>query len=396
MTYILKDPSAKVKTLIYFTYYFNARQLKLSTGEKILPRDWNSAKRRPRANAPMSATLTLFLDRFETRAKEIHLKMKADFVPITVNLLREAIIRDLRTGGKKENLTQFISNFIEESKETRKPGSLEVYKSVEKMLAGYHAAKDFDDINSKWFERFQAYMERGKYSANYIGKNVAIIKELMTIAKKRGLHRNLEYKDTDYKKPSESVETIYLTENELLTMYGIELSPAMDSIRNRFMIGAFTGLRFSDSAKITADSIREGLIFDRNIKTGGNVVIPIHWVVDQIFEFHPDGLPPSISNQKTNKFIKTIGRKAGITTPVVISKTIGGKIVTTTHAKCDLITTHTARRSAITNMILAGIPSQNIMPISGHRTEASFQKYVKMSQEENAISLIDHPYFSKL
>jgi hypothetical protein len=36
------------------------------------------------------------------------------------------------------------------------------------------------------------------------------------------------------------------------------------------------------------------------------------------------------------------------------------------------------------------------MMISGHSTETNFLKYLKMSKEENARKLAEHPYFTKM
>ena len=53
--------------------------------------------------------------------------------------------------------------------------------------------------------------------------------------------------------------------------------------------------------------------------------------------------------------------------------------------------THTARRSGATNMYLAGIPTIAIMKITGHR---EFMKYIKITEEQTALELMSHPYFS--
>ena len=395
ITYFLKEPKAKAKALISLSYYFQNARIVITTGEKIHPRDWNPLKRRPRNTADNCASLTNYLNKLETKVQEIHLDLRAEFIDVTTSMLKTAVERSLLNRGKKENFMTFIARFIVESKAHRKPGSLSVYTSVEKLLLAFSGPKDFNDINPDWFKKYQLYLEKEGYSANYIGKNVAIIRELITIAKKQGLTKNDQYRDTDYKRPHEEVETIYLTASELLRIYQMPLSDAQDAVRNRFLIGAYTALRFSDSAKITPDSIREGLIFDKAIKTGGSVVVPIHWVIKQIMEDHPDGLPSSISNQKTNEALKVICKEAGINTTIVIRKTQGGKVNATTMFKYQMVTTHTARRSAATNMFLAGIPAISIMKITGHRTESSFMKYIRMSSEENAIHLQDHSYFSK-
>ena len=34
------------------------------------------------------------------------------------------------------------------------------------------------------------------------------------------------------------------------------------------------------------------------------------------------------------------------------------------------------------------------MKITGHQTEKSFLRYIRISQEENANKLLDHPFFN--
>lgn len=57
-----------------------------------------------------------------------------------------------------------------------------------------------------------------------------------------------------------------------------------------------------------------------------------------------------------------------------------------------MVTSHTARRSFATNAYRAGIPSLSIMQITGHSTETSFMKYIRISKEENAIALSKHTF----
>ena len=57
--------------------------------------------------------------------------------------------------------------------------------------------------------------------------------------------------------------------------------------------------------------------------------------------------------------------------------------------------THTARCSGCTNMFKAGIPTIEIMKISGHQTEREFLKYILIDEEETAERLFVHPYFNQ-
>nr|WP_163718783.1 tyrosine-type recombinase/integrase [Mangrovibacterium lignilyticum] len=123
-----------------------------------------------------------------------------------------------------------------------------------------------------------------------------------------------------------------------------------------------------------------------------DVVIPIHPIVGEILNSGFEITTP-ISDQKLNKQIKQVCRCVGINDLVSVSRTEGNELVERNQQKWELISTHTARRSGATNMYLAGIPSISIMKITGHKTEKSFLKYIKISQEENAKLLSGHKFF---
>ena len=84
---------------------------------------------------------------------------------------------------------------------------------------------------------------------------------------------------------------------------------------------------------------------------------------------------------------------AGITEMVTTHREQGGVRMSFVKPKYELVTTHTARRSAATNMYKAGIPAISIMKITGHRTQVSFMKYIRITEEENAELLRTHPFF---
>jgi len=108
-----------------------------------------------------------------------------------------------------------------------------------------------------------------------------------------------------------------------------------------------------------------------------------------------DGIPPyDISNQKMNEYLKELGELAEMNENILLSSTKGGKKKSETFKKSELITVHTARRSFATNAFVMNVPSISIMKITGHKTEKAFLKYIKISQEENANKLSNHPFFN--
>ena len=102
-------------------------------------------------------------------------------------------------------------------------------------------------------------------------------------------------------------------------------------------------------------------------------------------------LPESISNQKTNQYLKELGKRVKcLQTPFAKTITKGGLSVTHNLAKWELLSTHTGRRSFSTNEYLAGTPTVTIMAITGHKTEKAFLRYIKLSKNEHAKLLKLH------
>ena len=82
-------------------------------------------------------------------------------------------------------------------------------------------------------------------------------------------------------------------------------NPSLDRVRDLFLVGCYTGLRFSDFSRLTPKNIADGFIEIEQSKTGDSVVIPVHSVIKKIIKKY-NGLPPTISNQKFNTYLKDI------------------------------------------------------------------------------------------
>ena len=391
--FLLKHPKGKEKTLIYLVYHFSGKRFKYSTSQMIHPDKWNFTRQRAKKEADGSAVLNFLLDKYDGLITDVHRRLVLEGQEITTGLLRSEISRALHKSGSRERFVEFIDRFITES--SHKGTSKTIFRTTLKHLKNYPGAKDFADINAAWLKKYTEYLEGKGFAANYVGKNIAVIKQFLNEAYEQGVTRNVEYKSNKYKKPGEEAQTVYLSVDELLDIYRVDLSQSLDRVRCRFLIGAFTALRYSDFSKLEPDNIAGQMIRVKAEKTGQGVVIPLHWVVREILERFDYNLPAAISNQKTNDYIKLIARRAGIKEKVVKSRTIGGNRTDKTFEKWELVTTHTARRSAATNMYLAGIPAISIMKITGHKTEKSFMRYIRISQEQNAQLLQNHPFFAK-
>lgn len=98
-------------------------------------------------------------------------------------------------------------------------------------------------------------------------------------------------------------------------------------------------------------------------------------------------MPEPITNQRFNEYIKEASKQAKIESIETMTRTVGGKLVTEKFEKWEHVSSHTGRRSFCTNMYKRGLPTLMIMSISGHTTEKSFLKYIKVKQEEHAAMM---------
>jgi integrase len=179
-----------------------------------------------------------------------------------------------------------------------------------------------------------------------------------------------------------------IVSSKLFRIYFYEkIAQFLLKISRFFLRGCYTGLRFSDFSRLTPKNILNGFITITQTKTGDDVVIPVHTVIKKIIKKY-DGLPPTISNQKFNNYLKEVCQDIPCL-QTIESKTFtkGGKKITLNMNKWEMVSSHTARRSFATNEYLKGTPSITIMAVTGHKTEKAFLKYIKVTLREHAESM---------
>jgi len=403
VNFFLKQPKSKEESLIYLFLSYNNTRLKYSTGEKIKPVYWDSENQKVKGTKkfPEYPEFNSRLKALETKAFDAYRKVLNDGFEPTNGLIKKELDKTARfSESQKVDLFTFIKNYIEESKSLKANGTIKAYNTTQKRLEDYCKSKNktlqFEDINLEFYNSFVAYLTKENYSQNTIGKHIKILKTFLNEATERGINKTVDFKRRKFKRLTEDTDKIYLNENELEAIYNLDLSKdkQLESIRDLFVIGCYTGLRFSDFSELKTENIIDGdKIKIRTNKTDEVVIIPLHRFVREILRKNNNRIPKAMSNPKMNFYLKHIGDLAKIRDMVEVSITKGGKLEKNTVPKNKLICTHTARRSFATNSFLSGIPSIAIMKITGHQTEKSFLRYIRISQEENANKLLDHPFF---
>jgi len=425
ITFRLKDsqstltPASQKETLIYlfFSYGVKAittkgneryKPIKYSTGLKIKPYQWNKDKCRAKQTSNFDyISFNTVLDNIETIIKKTH-REKPNSTPeqLKTHLANELhpeknVIPETITLNRY--ITQFI-NEIENGKETTSKGNIyketgiKIFRTFKRRFLEYQQLNkitlDFNDIDEVFYKSYKAYLISLKYAPNSIGKHIKVLKTLMNKSRKLKHHNNTEV--NNFAIPKTKTEHIYLNETEIKTIYNLDLSnnKQLEIVRDVFLVGCYTAQRFSDYSKIYKNNIKDNRFIELfQVKTGEKVIIPIRSELNNILKKYNYNLPKTYE-QKVNKGIKIICQLANITDIILVENIKGGEKIKTKVPKYELVTTHTARRSGATNMYLAEIPTLSIMKITGHRTESSFLTYIKVTKQETAEKLSNHPYFN--
>lgn len=370
-------------------------------GESVMVKDWNSKRQRVKANDEDAEITNGRIARWEKAAQDTVSFFAGSGVTPTSGSVKERL-EFFFNGGKevkgKTTLKDYMSTFIERYTGVLSKGRIKTYRLAENILGRFQGDTRriyyIDKVDAAFYEALKKWFFSNGYSQNYFACIVKIYKKALRDA---GKVDKFDVGDDfkDFSARETRTDNIYLTEDELLAIYGLELKGNLAKCRDLFIIGAYTGLRFSDYSRLQESNISgEDYISILTQKTRQKVVIPIHWVVREILERGYD-FGFTISDQKLNKNIKVIAEKAGLTGTVLYTENKGGKTVEMSARKCDLVCTHTARRSFATNAYKAGIDSIAIMKITGHKSEADFLRYIKVTEEENAERLSHHEFFRK-
>lgn len=180
-------------------------------------------------------------------------------------------------------------------------------------------------------------------------------------------------------------EIIYLTMEEVIHLYNFQFKESrLEVARDVFIFMCFTGLRYSDVAKLKRTDIFPDHIFVVTQKTADGIKIELNNISQAILNkykkmrFKNNLALPIVSNQKMNEALKEMGYKAGIKSPQRIVYFRQNERIEEVHPKYSLLSCHCGRRTFVVNGLYLGIPPHVIMEWTGHYDYKSMKPYIKV------------------
>jgi integrase len=417
VNFYLKNPKEKGETPIFCYCRFKYKTpdnkykpVKIYTGYSINPEYWNEKKKRAKETNkfPQYPEFNTHLDKLASDIKTLYLKLVNDNIAVTPELFKKEWDKIKNPEPEPENpeLMKFADDYLIRIAAIRSKGTIKNYRNTIGHLKEFSRVTGipltYENITLDTGLTLLEWLKNEKqFAPNTIWRVFKVIKLLMNETAERKLHKNFDFKTKKFRElaPPEETPSIFLDNNDLSKIYNLDLSKnkKLDRVRDLFLIGCYTGLRFSDFNKLTADNIIEfegEKMFNIEIqKTKQYVSIPLHYIVIEILNKYEGKTPKGMSNQKFNDYLKDLAELTELNDTVLIQKKQGHLETTVKYQKWQLVTTHTARRSFATNTYLAGLPTNSIMKITGHKTEKAFLTYIKLDGKDHAKLMAKHKFF---
>lgn len=403
--------------------------LELSTGFSVNPKDWSDKTDFPKQTTEENKILSNNLKKLEAFVLVNLNKDLSDAILIDSNWL-ETKINNCFNRVVKTDRGLIINHiqYIIDNANTRKvktnggfkiglsASTIKNYTLFKNIFSEYQTVIkkqiQFIEITKPFVEKFTNWLiNNKKYSTNYSGKQLEILKTVCIDAEKNEIQVTPYSKIIQHFRESEKdryiqtlsfdelelIKNVDLSNTEQLNQFkknnpelakNLSITPeSLKNVRNWILLGCEIGQRGGDLLEITNENIRyNGKNYYIDIiqqKTNKSVTIGI--IAPHVIDIIENNLPQKIPHQKLNEYAKVICKLAGI---VEVVK--GVKLNTGTnrkelgnYPKYELIASHCFRRSFATNYYKK-IPTPILINITGHSKESLFLTYINKREDKDA------------
>lgn len=388
----------------------NGDRFVTSTGFSISPNKWDTKKQRVKSkysNAKGETATTI-----NTRLKDIDTLFSKIETKLQLNDIREVDIRSVyaenfgrkKVNNKEKSFFDFWDEFTAEmGKENNWTKAVyDKFGALKNHLLNFNPDITFEYLNKDGLNDFVDYLHNVPLRSGIGMRNTTIKKQLgflkwfLRWATNKGYNTETSFLTFKPKLTTSDNKVIFLDWDELMTVYNFQIpenKKYLERVRDVFCFCCFTSLRYSDVANLKRSDIEKDFIRITTIKTADTLNIDLNDYSRAILEkykdeeFPFDRALPVISNQRMNEYLKELGELCGIDTPVTITYYKGNKRYDEVYPKYALISTHTARRTFISNALMLGIPPQVVMKWTGHSDYKAMKPYIDIADKAKAEAM---------
>lgn len=403
--FLLDKESDRDDAKLRYRIKWNGNTVAFNVGYRVIIDKWSTETQRCKngtshgKNKTSASEINRVIQNMEDRIAAIFHQFELDEKIPSADDLRSKfnILSGKKVSPDKTNTISFIfDKFIQQSSRENSwtDATTEKLGKLKDRLTDCFGDISITDLNESSMMLFLLHLQKQGMRNTTITKNVNNLKWFLRWAKRHKYIQSDFY--TGYnpklKGANGRLKTIiYLNWDELLNLYNLEITnKALANVRDVFCFCCFTGLRYSDVARLRKDNVSDNCISIVTEKTDDPIKIELNNYSRSIIDkysgekFPGNTVLPVISNQKMNVHLKDLGKLAELNEPVMTVFFKGNQRYEEVHPKHELLTTHCGRRTFVTNALYLGIPAEVIMKWTGHSDFDSMKPYIEIVDQLKA------------
>ena len=384
MYFYLKEPNSNKETIILLKYYVSnsKKYFQISTKLSINPNNWNFKSRSPIIKRGLASV--------ESRQLTHQLNKLDELLQSTINKYGADLTKEHLTETFKpkkniaNNVIELYSEFLKEKKQqgTVTARTLQKYNVVFLKYKSFcakqfksHKIKELDD---DFYVAFLAYLRhKDKLNDNTLARYLTFFKTFVIWCNRKGFDVNNDYTNVSVKKYQS--DDVALNSKEVEILENADLIGSDEKARDLFLIGVYSGQRFSDYSVFERADIQGEFIVKRSEKTENHSIIPLHDKLKNLLEKY-DWRLPKISSQKFNVRMQSVCKDLGFDNEIKKTTYRGSQKTIELLPLWKMVASHTARRTYITLMAEKGMADHFIMAVTGIKDAKTLSKYKKLNK----------------
>lgn len=356
---------------------------------------------------------------YEAKLKEVPTTedLKAEFLD---SIGRKNEIPTISTyQAKEETLFKRLDEFKSEQGSVCQwaYATTQCWKTFTNHLTKFNRKAKFSDFDENGLNKFVRFLRiTQNLEEKTVQKHFSNLKWFLNWAIRKGYTKQDSINRYRVKFKILQKPVIFLTKEELLKLYTYQIpenqtvvtlhyyngdeyefkvteAGALAKTRDLFCFCAFTSLRYSDMAKVKRSDISGDILYVTTQKTNDRLPINLNSFAKEILDkyknekFPGDLALPVISNQKMNKYLKTLCELCEINEPITETYYRATQRVEETKPKYEYIGTHAGRRTFICFALSSGIPPQVVMKWTGHSDYKAMKPYIDIAEKTKANAM---------
>lgn len=358
---------------IYLRIIYNRQKAEYSTGLLTPVKEWDDSIQRTKKNTNHNGTINDLINKIYDAIKILSKENK----PINVKLLKDIIKnKENHSYGILEYFQKHITQ-ITKAGEIKKD-SIRRYDDTYGHLVGFlrefkpnHIDLPLEMVDFNFLNEFDIHLNDFGLQRNTINKHHSRIRTILLKARNEGLISKYPYTTIKLRNTPTNRQALNAKEIKQIENANLSQNDSLDRVRDIFLFSLYTGLRFSDAQNLSTENLIKKSKLDWQIsivqqKTGDALFIPLLEPAKRIIRKYEKAISPitkrilpTISNQKTNTYLKVIADLAGIK---------------------KQITHHVARHTYATTILLSNqVPMEVVSRLLGHTNLRTTQIYAKVT-----------------